>query len=90
MDCRQGTVFRTVRLSRRGLVFITLLLLALSPDSLSDILKINRSIRSLLVRTVEYRTVHVLVKLLLYCSAVAHTWVGTLGYTVIYNYCTVL
>ena len=58
-------MFRTVRLSRKGLVFITLLLLALSPDSLSDILKINRSIRSLLVRTVKYRTVHVLVKLLL-------------------------
>ena len=70
-------------MSRKGLVFITLLLLALSPDSLSDILKINRSIRSLLIRTVEYRTVHVLVKLLLYCSALAHTWLGTLGYTVI-------
>ena len=75
---------------RKGLVFITLLLLALSPDSLSDILKLNRSIRSLFVRTIEYKTVDVLVKLLLYCSAVAHTWVATLGCTVIYYYCSVL
>ena len=82
--------FRTVRLSKKGLVFITLLLLALSPDLLSDILKINRSIRSLLVRTLEYRNVHIVLKFLLYCSAVAHTWVGTLGYTVICNHCTVL
>ena len=83
MDCQQGRV----QDSRKGLVFITLLILALSPDSLSGILKINRSIRSLLVRTVEYRTLHVLLKFLLYCSPVAHTWLGTLGYTVIYNYC---